>query len=664
METRVQFSKIDRNFKFVWIILFEFYFPPLASLFAVLGDLKMAANPWTLPSPPKRFRRNPPEKASLEPPPGQAGRWASAGIALSSRIERLPTELAHHLFEFMDFKDLGNLALANKTLRKAVAGYVPTKACLAKVCPPALAVQGDANIRVEQESVATMAAALEVVAQHALPPAKVKEDRRRKKGERSTEANTNILDKNKLTALKKHPKPWPVMAGFAVLVKRLTALQSTHERLVWAFRVFDSALEIGESAAADKARKDATITCHLHGRFSPWPAESCDWRETLRTLRMAAMMHTFTLGWDNSELPAVVRILDGHYGLTDALDRASKASDNGDVNVCAEMRMRLVIRAFSWEMAGEDYAHRAHWLISFAERLVGNNVQKQAILFYMAFGPACPDGDHLEDPDTVCVGCLKLMGELNNHADWTRFASETPVDFHEGKEMFYNLAQAVCCCMTAVKAWAERSMVDVLDGLFSSFEQGRVWKRENVAGFLLFCSEKLILEYLRAKLVAAAGDDEDTYGEVHDVGQRLIDMIVMSYRFDNDMTAERGIGKIFDAICQRPPAFLERSLLFKCIWHSLCNEFEESEMDADDEDLIDVMASLGGHVMKRAYVHLDQKKKEEGIKCAELNQDTPDTLPVEDEDMEAPDDEVDEDMEEPDDEVDEEEDDQVEVLEE
>ena len=58
----------------------------------------------------------------------------------------------------------------------------------------------------------------------------------------------------------------------------------------------------------------------------------------------------------------------------------------------------------------------------------------------------------------------------------------------QGKEMFYTLAQAVCSCMTAVPAWKETMMASMLDSLFNIPAS---WKRENVAGFLLFCSEKV-----------------------------------------------------------------------------------------------------------------------------------------------------------------------------
>ncbi len=42
--------------------------------------------------------------------------------------------------------------------------------------------------------------------------------------------------------------------------------------------------------------------------------------------------------------------------------------------------------------------------------------------------------------------------------------------------------------MCAVEQWKEEFLVPVLDKLF---DIPRSWKRENIAGFLLFCSEKV-----------------------------------------------------------------------------------------------------------------------------------------------------------------------------
>ncbi len=54
------------------------------------------------------------------------------------------------------------------------------------------------------------------------------------------------------------------------------------------------------------------------------------------------------------------------------------------------------------------------------------------------------------------------------------------------------------------------------------------------------------MEYLQRKLDGAAKGFAP--GNVTLVARLLIDMIVISYRFDNELSRERGIGKIFDAV--------------------------------------------------------------------------------------------------------------------
>lgn len=63
--------------------------------------------------------------------------------------------------------------------------------------------------------------------------------------------------------------------------------------------------------------------------------------------------------------------------------------------------------------------------------------------------------------------------------------------FHfKGKAMFYTLAQAICSCVNANKKWRTEHVNRVLDELF---KVPRPWRRDNVAGFLLFCSEKVCI---------------------------------------------------------------------------------------------------------------------------------------------------------------------------
>ena len=127
--------------------------------------------------------------------------------------------------------------------------------------------------------------------------------------------------------------------------------------------------------------------------------------------------------------------------------------------------------------------------------------------------------------------------------------------------MFYTLAQAVCSCINVAnnQFWRQEMLHRVLDELF---RLPQIWKKDNVAGFLLFCSEKvrericygcriylhlnyypqLILDYLKNKL------DTEERDQFSEVARLLIDMIKVSYRFDNDLCEGRGIGKILDVV--------------------------------------------------------------------------------------------------------------------
>jgi hypothetical protein len=54
--------------------------------------------------------------------------------------------------------------------------------------------------------------------------------------------------------------------------------------------------------------------------------------------------------------------------------------------------------------------------------------------------------------------------------------------------MFFCMAQAVCCCLASTSKWRDNYLVAVLDQMFLT---PRPWPLENIAGFLLFCSESV-----------------------------------------------------------------------------------------------------------------------------------------------------------------------------
>ena len=80
------------------------------------------------------------------------------------------------------------------------------------------------------------------------------------------------------------------------------------------------------------------------------------------------------------------------------------------------------------------------------------------------------------------------MKVIHNHADWDAFSEMAPDDFHGGKEVFYTLAQATCCIVNYSAKWGAEALPEVLLELFKTPEP---WQPDNIAGFLLFCSEKV-----------------------------------------------------------------------------------------------------------------------------------------------------------------------------
>ncbi len=105
--------------------------------------------------------------------------------------------------------------------------------------------------------------------------------------------------------------------------------------------------------------------------------------------------------------------------------------------------------------------------------------------------------------------------------------------------MFYCLAQAICSCMNSSTNWKESMLVDVLDSLFNSPSN---WCDENIAGFLLFCNEQLIVFYITRKF--DTGQPKDFSFAV----TYTVKMILTSYKYDNRLLPDRGVGKVFDQV--------------------------------------------------------------------------------------------------------------------
>ena len=212
------------------------------------------------------------------------------------------------------------------------------------------------------------------------------------------------------------------------------------------------------------------------------------------------------------------------------------------------------------------------------------------------------------------------MKVIHNHADWDAFAEMPPEDFHGGKEVFYTLAQATCSIVNYSAKWGAEALPEVLLELFKTPEP---WEQDNVAGFLLFCSERVrcgigirtkrfhcygifqvILIYLKSLLDKPYCVEHSGGSSIKLVAFLLVDMIRVSHRFENYLNHEKGIGKIFDQILDYPTDSDRKAYLRHSVWSVIGSYLENGVDENEDMDFIDVVKNIGKHLMSGAYTKL------------------------------------------------------------
>lgn len=453
-------------------------------------------------------------------------------------FDRLPKEVIFEIFARLPLQEVGTLALTSEGLRLLVAEFIPTRRCLAKATltfHPAFSLTGRSGA--------------------------VKVSDRSESGANGGEGILQILKENA-----------PKVNPFAVLCKRMTCLLNTRDRIRYAFKIFDQCLK-----------------CH-QGKVTTVVSE--DWKNTSYTIQFVIMLQAFMRGWDDTEFPHLLQAFDRMFSLNKKIAKFFGSNRREDACLASEMETRLLLRCLTWDFAGNDYNYRASWILSVMKQYVGDKPHQQAMVLLLLFGPACQDSlTHYDQPSGLTVTQKKVLTELNNHTDWDAFVYTSPIDFREGKEMFYTLAQAICSCLTASPQWKDEMVCDVIDHMFTLPE---VWRRDNVAGFLLFCSEALILHYLQSMLVT--GETE----KICTAAQLIIDMVIVSHRFDNELSETRGIGKVFDTVC----AYVDediRACFHEEIWRALTLEIERNSLDMENEDIFDILRSFGVHIMSKAF---------------------------------------------------------------
>ena len=106
---------------------------------------------------------------------------------------------------------------------------------------------------------------------------------------------------------------------------------------------------------------------------------------------------------------------------------------------------------------------------------------------------------------------------------------------------------------------------------------------------------------------------------VDHVAGLLVDMIRVSHRFENYLSHEKGIGKIFDEILEYPKDARRKAFLRESIWNVIGNYLENGIDENEDIDFIDVVKNIGTHLMSGAYTKI--KEIETSVKVTE-NSDT------------------------------------------
>lgn len=216
----------------------------------------------------------------------------------------------------------------------------------------------------------------------------------------------------------------------------------------------------------------------------------------------------------------------------------------------------------------------------------------QALILLSMFGPICEDtDDHYGGEDLTMIlsfDQMHILEELNNHTDWELVTEIAPEDFHEGKKMFFTLAQAICSCMSYSNFWKEEMSSIVLDIMFRT---PTLWMRENIAGFLLFCSESAILHYV-GSMIETEEDDR-----INKAAILVTDMIIMSHRFQNEFSSDKGIGKVMEKLLLIGNREIRLKFQSK-LWDAVQDHFLNADEDEVSEGL-EVLTEFGSYLVEK-----------------------------------------------------------------
>uniref|UniRef100_A0A0K2TE61 Fbox protein 47 [Columba livia] n=1 Tax=Lepeophtheirus salmonis TaxID=72036 RepID=A0A0K2TE61_LEPSM len=397
------------------------------------------------------------------------------------------------------------------------------------------------------------------------------------------------------------------LCSFSILCKRVTSLLNTRERIKFMISRFHKSLMLR--------------SCEMKDIIPPLPPRQINHDHLVDYfIHFGLMLAKFIGGWDESEYNSLFQALDKMFFISSRLDKymtyiASSATSyarnifrrDGCVKKDlqnTEKQLRLITRSLWWDMSDSEYTFRSDWLLANILYFIGSSPTKQGIIIYLMFGPTLSHWPEEETPSQVdgnnndpTFYKRMLRNDLFTNINWDFMINHTPTDFQEGKKVFNRIAQCVCHLSQSSRLWRKTSLIQVLDILFQFPGE---WMRDNISGFLLFCNEKVILHYIYNKLDRAASQDID----LEIPAKLLVDVMIVSYKFDNQITHGKGIGSVIDRILSYINHSL-RSEFFDCIWDLLLKEIEES---VENIPIDEVIIGFGRFISKRSIYGLSKRK--------------------------------------------------------
>ena len=282
-------------------------------------------------------------------------------------------------------------------------------------------------------------------------------------------------------------------ACLALLTAHLATTEDREQRLQWwvavcrQFGVFAKRATMLETSGARLASLFA-----WQGRLALRGVAGLagPWSEVTSRAGAAAALHTFALGWQDTELANILQLLVERFPVLRRLDDPSFAGTQAMAAAqnAAKSEFRAVLRTFFWEFQADD-ASQAAWLAFLLRRFAESGARRQrgsfsvrglqSILLFFLLGSTCASRHLDHQQATLC--------RLGRTPDYTLMQEPfLTASYAEAKRIFGELGAALRL-LESHRDTAELGLP--LYGLMMALFSGSSWHRDNTAAALLFSSE-------------------------------------------------------------------------------------------------------------------------------------------------------------------------------